>query len=56
MTDWTGYRNERRVPVIVSPRGKLTNHHWTPEGLIGERVTEHDAEFVVVTTVTVERK
>jgi hypothetical protein len=54
MADWTDYRSEYRERVIVSPRGNLTNHHWTPDGLIGRRVTKEEATHVIVTKVTVE--
>lgn len=54
MKDHTQYRNVHREPTIISPRGELTNHHWTEDGLIGERVKPEEATHFIVHTTTVE--
>lgn len=39
--------------VVKSPRGNWTNHHYTEDGLIGERVSSATATHLIRTVTEV---
>jgi hypothetical protein len=41
------------TPCIVTERGTYSNHHYTEDGLIGERVTPDSATHFIVVEATV---
>jgi hypothetical protein len=41
------YRDVHHVPCIRTERGTWANHHYTADGLIGERVTPETASHFI---------
>lgn len=46
----------QRTPVVLSDKGYPSAFHRTPEGLLGERVTEETATHTLVVTSILEPK
>jgi hypothetical protein len=38
-------------PCVAAPSGFPTNHHYTPEGLLGQRVTPETATCMIVCAI-----